>query len=180
MGFSISFCTWLFDYYGFEYSCYSWKTMSFCVTQELLDLSFLLWLCVLSSKIIWFDKTFPFTGSKCVNFHFQWLFHHPCVSNEGMGALNLFSATSHEISIGIANEDRAIFMPTEVPKTLASASTKHPASASTTSYIFCKHCLKMILLWITLRAEKHKNKDLKGVLCPPPFPIAFQSCHSSS
>jgi len=32
---------------------------------------------------MWFDKMFSFIGSEFLNFHFQWLFHCPYVSNSG-------------------------------------------------------------------------------------------------
>lgn len=95
------------------------------VPWELLDLSYQLWQCVPSSKIIWFDKTVSFIASELANFNFQWLFHCPYVSNNGTEALSLFSATNHDLGIGMASKDGAIVMLTKLSKIVA------PASAST-------------------------------------------------
>lgn len=123
MRFCISFCT--FVYCAFEYSCCSWKPMFFFVPWELLDLSYHLWQSFPSSKMIWFDKIFSFIAGEFANFHFQWLFHCLYVSNRETEALSLFSATNHDLDIGMASNDGAIVMQIKLFKILA------PASAST-------------------------------------------------
>lgn len=144
------------------------------VPWELLDLSYQLWQCVPSSKIIWFDKTVSFTASELANIHFQCLFHCPYVSNRGRVALSLFSATSHDLGIGMASKDRTIVMVTELSKILA------PASASTRAMYLLEMLSRGDFLYcMVFKAGKNRNKK-EGSYALSPHPITLQLCHASS
>lgn len=74
------------------------------VAWKLLDLSYLLWQCVLSSEVMWFDKMFSFIGSEFVNTDVPLSF---CMKQwEQKLSIFFYSATNHEIIIGMASQGR--------------------------------------------------------------------------
>lgn len=96
------------------------RLLSF-VAWKLLDPSYLLWQCVLSSEVMWFDKMFSFIGGEFVNTDVplslcmkQW---------EQKLSIFFYSATNREISIGMASQGREILLQTHCPKCPASAPT---------------------------------------------------------
>lgn len=80
------------------------------VAWKLLDLSYLSWQCVLSSEVMWFDKMFSFIGGEFVNTDVPFSF---CMKPwEQKLSIFFYSATNHEISIGMASQGRVILMQT--------------------------------------------------------------------